>query len=427
MKEETIADWLFNDFEEELSTVQSNEAIANKLELFVNSKIAIKISGTGYNIPEPGEVSKYNVACKFMIKHNKKLKKFINKNTEYRRFNREYADDNEELVKLSRQNLMPGTYYALLKSHDYAVLQIEQHQKYIYRVDYSFYLIGKHREKYKDEFFQMFDKYEKIAKETSKEQELWTAKTGRKEAKFKSFDRCVIRGKKEIIEYIDRWVNNIPKYHQYGMIPKLSFLLYGRPGTGKSTFYQALADYLDISLVNCLPPEYFVTMGGADDDDDDYGPPRGMRLRRGRGGNPGSPDENSIFAIDDIDCVCTSREEDKSKQNSSTTANLLSFLDNPDSFYFKAKDGKYYLVSIVVATTNYYDQLDEAVKRFGRFDKTIEMQYFNKQEAEEMCSYYDLTLDKVLPDVDYNAEGFEILPAELQAKCLDKIDSSLKK
>ena len=105
-------------------------------------------------------------------------------------------------------------------------------------------------------------------------------------------------------------------------------------------------------------------------------------------------------------------------------SNLLSFLDNPPTFEFKAKDGYRYPISIVVATTNYYDKLDDAVKRFGRFDKKIEMNYFTRDEAQEMCSIYDLKLDDIVDNS--NDKDFSISPAELQAICLENVDSSLK-
>ena len=103
----------------------------------------------------------------------------------------------------------------------------------------------------------------------------------------------------------------------------------------------------------------------------------------------------------------------------------MSFLDNPKTFYYKAKNGTYYPVSIIIATTNYIDKLDDAVKRFGRFDLQIEMIDFDKDHAEEFCKLYDLTLSDVV-DGDINKD-FTISPAKLQALCMENIDKSFKK
>ena len=89
-----------------------------------------------------------------------------------------------------------------------------------------------------------------------------------------------------------------------------------------------------------------------------------------------------------------------------------------------AKDGVNYPISIVIATTNYYDKLDPAVKRYGRFDLTIKMDNFNKDEAQEMCDIYGLELNKVVKNS--NSNKFSISPAKLQALCLKNIDNKLK-
>ena len=222
---------------------------------------------------------------------------------------------------------------------------------------------------------------------------------------FKSFDQMVLRNKEKILKYIDNWVSNIPKYNKYGISPKLSILLYGEPGTGKSTFSKALAKYLDIECCTSISPDYFsASPSGSKKYLHSYCP--------------------TIYTIDDIDCVCHSRKSDKSRENNSTLSSLLEFLDNPETFYYKAKDGFYYPISIVVASTNYIDKLDPAVKRHGRFDLKIEMNSFNKKEAEEMCALYDLKLSDVYDKpID---KDFTISPSYLQALCLENIDSSLK-
>ena len=99
-------------------------------------------------------------------------------------------------------------------------------------------------------------------------------------------------------------------------------------------------------------------------------------------------------------------------------------MDNPDTMYYKAKDGIYYPISIVVATTNYYDRLDSAVKRYGRFDLQIEMNEFTEKEAKEMCAVYGLKLKDVV--TEKITKDFVISPAKLQALCLEKIDKGLK-
>jgi ATP-dependent 26S proteasome regulatory subunit len=131
-----------------------------------------------------------------------------------------------------------------------------------------------------------------------------------------------------------------------------------------------------------------------------------------------------VFSIDDLDCICKSRKEDSSIENTNVLSTLLEFLDNPPTTYFKAKDGKYYPISILVATTNYYDKLDDAVKRYGRFDFQLEMTNFNYDEATEMAKLYNVNIDTLFTDID--KENFSISPAQMQALCIENIDNALK-
>ena len=59
------------------------------------------------------------------------------------------------------------------------------------------------------------------------------------------------------------------------------------------------------------------------------------------------------------------------------------------------------------------------------FDLKIEMNDFNREQAEEMCKLYDLKLCDLVMNSD--EENFTISPSYLQALCLENIDKSLKK
>ena len=220
--------------------------------------------------------------------------------------------------------------------------------------------------------------------------------------------------KKQVLNYIDNFINCIPIYYnEYNTIPKLSILLHGTPGTGKSTFYKALAKYLNIDNVTTITSDYF--MKNSSDNNRRYSNYDMIYNRN----------YPTIYAIDDIDCICTSREKNnKDLNNSVILQNLLAFLDNPPTFDYIAKDGVKYPISIVVATTNYYDKLDAAVKRFGRFDLTLEMEDFDREQAQLMCDIYGLKLNDLVKKS--NKSDFTISPSKLQALCLKNIDNKLK-
>lgn len=403
-----ISQYIFDDYLFNRELTSSDEIIKN-IDLLIDNKLAVKISST--EDMEYTGVSKYKVASKFMCKYNKDLKKF-KRSLLSDEFGADFIspDTNQELIELSKCGLEAGTYYASLgdeKHDDYAILKISQDKGDEYIITFDFYIIGYDYIKYKDKFFKMYDRYKKMRKDIKNEGIIYTDGRPYKEIKFKGFDQMIFKDKDKVIKYIDNWLENIPNYYKYGMTPKLSILLYGDPGTGKSTFTKAVAKHLDIDTIMSISPNYF------------------SDFEKRRSGVRGGRYNQFVSSLDDIDCVCNSRDEDDSNENSNVLSNLLEFLDNPETFYYKAKDGLYYPVAIVIATTNYFDKLDDAVKRYGRFDLKIEMKLFNKSEAEDMCALYDLSLSDVY--TDNITDDFSISPSYLQALCLENIDKSLKK
>lgn len=402
-----IDEYIFN------RDLTSSKKLLENLELLQDNGKAIRISGT--DDVSRGYVSRYKVASKFITKFNKKLVNNRRIMLEYEYGNdKNLINDDPELRKLSECGLEAGTYFADVsndKSDDYIILNIKNADKDDpYMISYELYFVGNRCLKFKDKFFKMYDKYQKISKSKKIEQIIYSDGSENKIVPFKPFDKVIFSGKEDIMKYIDNWVSNIPTYYSYGMTPKLSVLLYGKPGTGKSTFAKALANYLDISNILSITPSYF-------NDSQEVGNNYNRRL---------SPTLEAVQVIDDIDCVCKSREESEEKENLMVLSNLLSYLDNPRTFFYKANDGIYYPISIVVATTNYYDRLDDAVKRYGRFDLKIEMKDFTIKEANDMCKLYDLSLSDVLKEPIKDEKAFTISPAYLQALCLENVDKSLK-
>lgn len=408
-----IASYIFDDFIADQEFTNPEEVVG-QYNMLVANGLATKISGM--SSPYAISLNEYKVASLFMINHNKKLKNCL-KPIEEDEYGGDIkiAGDHPEINKLGESGLDIGIHYAVLgkiEKNNYAVLRVYNDSEDSYYICFDLYLIGKKWKKYKDEYFKLVDHYKKLQKENLQEYITFSDGSQAKDVTFKSFDQMIFKGKEEEIKYIDNWVNNIPEFYKYGITPKLSILLYGEPGTGKSTFYKALAKHLGIERVHSISPSFFL-----DTEDSNKRSGRKVFYSKFRG---------CILALDDIDCFCASREENDTKENSYITHALLNYLDNPDTFYFKAKDGIYYPVSIIVATTNYYDKLDKAVKRYGRFDRRIEMKEFDEKEAREMCALYNLTLEEVLPKKTKIEKDFIISPSYLQSLCTEKIDSNLK-
>ena len=341
--------------------------------------------------------------CYYYLKYAKKDRKYLLNLTG----NRKFHDVGKRLKKIVGHLLSDGVYHCQIDKKNFLVLFVNSSDYNDY--DTRLYFIGKKYDKYQKEYLklekELLEEYRKRCKE-SVIVNIGQYGNVRNVVTFKPFDKMVFRNKENVLAYVDNWKKNIPLYYdKYNMIPKLSILLYGKPGTGKSTFYQALADRFDISCVNCIQAGYF-------------------RQKRYTATDP------AIYAIDDIDTFIGSREEDDDKEKYNTISNeemlssILAFLDHPPTFNFNAGNGMYYPVSIVVATTNYIDKLDPAIKRYGRFDLKIPMDDFDYELATIFSKLYNIHLEDIV-EVK-NKDKFTISPAELQAKCMENIDKQLK-
>lgn len=395
------------------SDLKKVSGLMSNIQYLIENNLAYKFSKGEY-IAFP-ESNVYRLACKFIQKYNKNIKDCRRSLREYEFGNSDtiLAKHDPKIVKLTKYVLEDGTYFAMIDKESYCILNIETKEDY--HCQTNLYFIGNNWKKWKNKFNKIISKYNDLKKSEKNEYILSYDGNRRINTVFKSFDQVIFKNKKQVLDYIDNFINNIPVYYnKYNTIPKLSILLHGTPGTGKSTFYKALAKYLNIDNVINITSDYFINKANAD-----------SNRRYGNYDMVYNRNFPTIYAIDDIDCICTSREKNnKDLNNSVILQNLLAFLDNPPTFDFTAKDGVKYPVSIVVATTNYYDKLDSAVKRFGRFDLTLEMEDFDREQAQFMCDIYGLKLSDIVNKS--NKPNFTISPSKLQALCLKNIDNKLK-
>lgn len=201
--------------------------------------------------------------------------------------------------------------------------------------------------------------------------------------------------KTRLINYIDKWKQSSELFDSLGISHKLGILLYGEPGTGKTSISKTIASYLHCSLytvsLSKLKPEYISEFRQLAEDHD-----------------------NTVILLEDIDYVFGKREQDFTQEQRVAGQALLQLLDGAESMPR----------TVFIATTNAIESLDEAITRDGRFDLKINMGNIDKPVAEKMCEGFHLTteqIESILQD-----ETFPINPAHLQNKAIQYIFSHIE-
>ena len=175
--------------------------------------------------------------------------------------------------------------------------------------------------------------------------------------------------KKEIIDDLDMFKKSKDYYARLGKPWKRGYLLYGAPGTGKSTMVAAMANHLEYDVY-----DFELTSVKTNTE------LRKLLIET---------KSKSIMVFEDIDCsldltgkrkskeeedgdgddpaAAKKKQEDAAKSSKVTLSGLLNFIDGIWSACGEER--------LIVFTTNHVDKLDPALIRTGRMDKKVEMSY----------------------------------------------------
>jgi SpoVK/Ycf46/Vps4 family AAA+-type ATPase len=153
--------------------------------------------------------------------------------------------------------------------------------------------------------------------------------------------------RRKVIEPLE----NEEKYREFGLGVTNGVLLYGPPGTGKTHITQALAEELGYGFVEIEPSDIVSRWTGE-------APKNIKRLF-----DDAVENQPCVVFIDEIDAVASERDGRGMNQSQKETVNqLLNELS-------RVQDEDV----VVVGATNKIGQVDEAIKRSGRFDEKIEV------------------------------------------------------
>lgn len=135
---------------------------------------------------------------------------------------------------------------------------------------------------------------------------------------------------------------------RYGVVPPRAVMLFGPPGTGKTTFAKAIASRLEWPFIEVFPSRLA---------SDPAGLAAGLRETFGRIAQL----EHAVVFIDEVEEIASRRRGDPPSPTQGVTNELLKLIPE-----FRDLPGR-----LLICATNFIRSLDPAFLRHGRFDYVI--------------------------------------------------------
>ena len=231
----------------------------------------------------------------------------------------------------------------------------------------------------------------------------------------KSFKNLFFEGKDALIKRLDTFKNK-EQYTKLGIPETLGLLLYGEPGTGKTSTIKAIAQYMDMSII-IVPMNKIHTRKQLDEifyssNLNDYVAP-----------------SKRIYVFEEIDCngwekIVRDRRlpviSDDIPSNGQSITEIINESLKKEAPKKKQDDDKLTLGAllevldgivevpgrIVIMTTNHRDILDPALTRPGRIDMEIEFKKLRRQQINDIYKqFYGFSISHTIlneiPDYKY--------------------------
>lgn len=179
-----------------------------------------------------------------------------------------------------------------------------------------------------------------------------------------------------ILNHIKRFQENEKEYDRYGIPFRTGIMMYGTPGSGKTSTATVLANELNMDI-------YYVSLRSMDGD---------QEFENTMAKVP----ENTIVVLEDIDAVKAAKDREGDDNTTefaddvsmSALLNVLDGMQSPRGVVF-------------IMTTNHRDALDPALLRPGRVDLMEELDHLDQYQLRTMLEHYsgESYMDKYVPEV----------------------------
>ncbi|MBB6647108.1 proteasome-activating nucleotidase Pan2 [Halobellus ruber] len=194
---------------------------------------------------------------------------------------------------------------------------------------------------------------------------------------------------REVREAVEEPLTNPELFETVGVDPPSGVLLYGPPGTGKTMLAKAVANETDATFIKMAGSELVRKFIG-----------EGSRLVRDLF-ELAAEREPAVIFIDEIDAVASKRTDSKTSGDAEVQRTMMQLLSEMDGFDDRGEVR-------IMAATNRFDMLDEAILRPGRFDRLIKVPKPSIEGRERILEIHTRDMN-VSDDVD-----FADLAAELE-------------
>ena len=169
-------------------------------------------------------------------------------------------------------------------------------------------------------------------------------------------------------------------FKQLGIKPPRGVLLYGPPGSGKTLIARAVANETGAYFFLINGPEIMSKMSGESE----------SNLRKAF--EDAEKNAPAIIFIDEVDSIAPKRDKAQGEVSKRIVSQLLTLMDG-----LKGRGQV-----IVIAATNRPNSIDPALRRFGRFDKEIDVGVPDEVGRMEILRIHTRNM-KLSDDVDLAA------------------------
>ncbi|ATW87406.1 proteasome regulatory subunit [Halohasta litchfieldiae] len=186
---------------------------------------------------------------------------------------------------------------------------------------------------------------------------------------------------REVREAVEDPIDNPEQFEQVGIEPPSGVLLHGPPGTGKTMLAKAVANESDATFIKMTGSELVQKFIG-----------EGARLVRDLF-QLAAEEEPAVVFIDEIDAIASRRTDSKTSGDAEVQRTMMQLLSEMDGFDDRGEIR-------IMAATNRFDMLDEAILRPGRFDRLIEVPKPGVEGREKILEIHSREIN-VDPEIDF--------------------------